>query len=73
MHLSVCEAPSTSVFNQVGGSTPKRKGQPTPVTDALADDIIQHVSSHQEFHQKLVYVTVYAETNHMSEKCTLCK
>ena len=27
-----------------------RKDQPTPVTNALVDDIIQHVPSHQEFH-----------------------
>ena len=33
------------MFYHVKGSTPKRKDQPTPVTNVLADDIIQHVPS----------------------------
>ena len=51
MHFSMCEAPSTSVFHQVWGSIPKRKNQPTPFTNAIADD---HVP---EFHHKLLQET----------------
>ena len=39
------------------GSIPKRKDQPTPVTNAPADDKIWHMPSHQEFHHKLLQET----------------
>ena len=41
MHLSMGEAPSTSVFHW---GTPKRNDQPTAVKNALVDE---HVPSHQ--------------------------
>ena len=44
MHLSLCE-------------NTKKKDQPTPVTNAPADDKIWHMPSHQEFHHKLLQET----------------
>ena len=60
--LSMCEAPSTSVL---WGSIPKGKDQPTPFTNAPADD---NVPSHQEFHHKLLQETAQQScTKHLTE------
>ena len=37
MHVSIVDAPNTSMFNRAGGTTPSKKDQPPPVAQALAD------------------------------------
>ena len=54
MHLSMCEAPSTSVFHQVWGVYQKVRTNHYLHNYVAADD---HVPSHQEFHHKLLQET----------------